>query len=190
MRYVLGLLAAAFIALPVAAQDAGVYIGGHIGQASAKDFCDGVGGPGVSCEDSDTAWKALVGYQFNRNFAVELGYINFGEVEARGPGGTVSVEATAFDLMAVGSLPVVDRFSVYGKLGLYRGETDGRANTVLLTASSSESNTDLTFGFGARFDISRNFAVRAEWQRYADVGGGDVGEDDIDVISIGALFRF
>lgn len=190
MRHLLGFVTAAFIALPAAAQDTGVYVGGHIGQASVKEFCDGVGGTGVSCEDSDTAWKALVGYQFNRNFAVELGYIDLGEVDARGPGGTVSAEATAFELVAVGSLPVADRFSVYGKLGLFRGETDARVNTVLRNLSLSETNTDLTFGFGARFDVSRNFAVRAEWQRYSDVGGGDIGESDVDVISIGALFRF
>ena len=32
--------------------------------------------------------------------------------------------------------------------------------------------------------------VRAEWQRYANVGGASTGEDDLDVFSLGVLFRF
>jgi hypothetical protein len=34
-----------------------------------------------------------------------------------------------------------------------------------------------------RYDIVRNFAVRAEWQRYN-------GDSDVDVFSIGALYKF
>jgi hypothetical protein len=41
-----------------------------------------------------------------------------------------------------------------------------------------------------RFDFLRNLAVRAEWQRYSDVGSSDIGEADIDVLSLGLLFTF
>jgi OOP family OmpA-OmpF porin len=184
------LVLALFAASAAGAQEKGFYAGVHIGQAEAKDTCDGISGPTVSCDEKDTSWKILGGYQFTRHFAAELGYSDLGEITASGPGGTASVEATAFELVGVGMFPIVDRFSVYGKLGLYRGETDANVNTVLLTTSSSESNTDITFGFGVRYDFGARFGVRAEWQRYQDVGGGDIGEDDIDVLSIGLLLRF
>ena len=45
-------------------QDAGFYIGASIGQSKAKDFCDDSGG--FSCDDKDTTWKILAGYQFSR----------------------------------------------------------------------------------------------------------------------------
>jgi OmpA-OmpF porin, OOP family len=180
----------ALSAAVASAQDAGFYVGGHFGQAKAKDACDGVSGPGISCEDNDTAWKVLAGFQVNKHFAVELGYADFGEVAASGPGGTIKIEATAFEAVGIGMLPVADRFSVYGKLGVYRGETDMNINTVLLQQSESESNTDVTFGFGARFDFTKQLAGRVEWQRYQDVGGGEIGESHIDLISIGVLFRF
>jgi hypothetical protein len=32
--------------------------------------------------------------------------------------------------------------------------------------------------------------VRAEWQRYSDVGGGDLVEADVDVMSIGVIWKF
>lgn len=173
-----------------AAQDQGFYVGGHIGQSMYRSTCDELGGPGISCDDKDTAWKILGGYQFDRRFAVEIGYTNLGEVSARGPGGTASAEASAFEIVGVGTLAINEKFAVYGKLGVYRGEVDGRINTFTVTGSASESNTDITGGFGVRFNLTRNVALRGEWQRYPDMGGPDVGEDDIDVISIGVLFRF
>lgn len=191
---VAALLAAA--ALPAWSQDSGAYLGASIGQARAKEFCDDSGG--LSCDDKDTAWKVFGGYQFNRHFAVEVGYADLGEVGASGVVSGVSVsgniEATAFELMAVGSIPVRDRLSVYGKVGLYRAETErslsGTLGTISVTDNDKETNTDLTFAFGVKFDITRNLGVRAEWQRYLDVGGGDIGEDDIDVLSVGLVYRF
>ena len=185
MAVVLGL--ASSIAL---AQDAGFYAGGHIGQSNFRSSCDGIAGPGVTCDDEDTAWKVLGGYQFNRNLAAEVGYADLGEVSARGPGGTAGAEASALELVGVGMLPLGERFSLYGKAGIYRGEVDGRVDTFALTGGASETNNDITYGVGARFDLTQRVALRAEWQRYPEIGGPDTGEDDIDVLSLGALFRF
>ena len=187
---------AMLIATPAWSQDAGFYLGASIGQSQAKDFCDDSGG--FSCDDKDTAWKLFGGYQFNRHLAVEAGYTDLGEVGLSGAVGGVSVrgtiEVTAFELMGVGSIPVMDRFSLYGKLGLYHAETKrnitGTLGPITSTDNDKETNTDLTFAFGARFDITRNLGLRAEWQRYLDVGGGEIGEDDVDVLSVGMLWRF
>lgn len=170
-----------------AAQDKGFYAGGAIGQTKAKDFCDGLGGTGISCDDTDQAWKVFGGYQFTRNFAAEFGYIDAGSVTASFGTLREEIEATAFELVGVGILPVVDKFSVYGKLGLYRAEIEDRTNFGF---SADETNTDITFGFGVRYDFGGRFAVRAQWQRYQDVGGGDIGESDVDVMSVGFLVRF
>jgi hypothetical protein len=42
------------------------YVGGHLGQAKAKSACDGISGGGITCDDTDTSWKILGGYQFNK----------------------------------------------------------------------------------------------------------------------------
>lgn len=188
---VVGLASAITFVGPAFAQDTGFYIGGALGQAKVDVDCTGA----TSCDDKDTSWRIFGGYQFNRNFAIEAGYIDFGEASASGPTppfGTTSVtqEATAFDVVAVGMLPLMDRFSVFGKLGFYRADTDvSVTNTVLGSVSESDSNTDLTFGVGVRYDFTRNLAVRAEWQRYSDVGISDL-ESDVDVFSLGVLWRF
>ena len=190
---VAALFAAAFIAGPASAQGISAhsfYVGGHVGQAKAKGACDDVSGPGITCDDNDTSFRILGGYQLNKNFAAEAAYTDFGKVQARGPGGTASVKSHALELVGVGTLPVGDRFGVYGKVGVYHASSEGSVNTVLLTGTTSDDNTDLTFGGGVAFDLTRQVTLRGEWQRYNDVGGDNVGKGDVDVISLGVLFRF
>ena len=184
---ILRLAAAISFALPAAAQDTGFYGGLSLGQSQAKDTCDDVAA-GVSCDDKDTAWRVLGGYQFNRHFALEVGYTDLGEVSARAGAVNIGVESSALELVGVASWPLAQGFSAYGKVGLYRGETDLSSNVGV---SANESNDDLTFGFGLRYDLNKSVGVRAEWQRYGDVGGGDIGgESDVDVISLGVIFKF
>ena len=192
-----GIVTAAALMSPAAeAQQGRVYLGGSFGQSEVQgDFCEGA----TTCDEKDSAWRIFGGYEFNRNFALEFGYANLGEATASGnvpPFTNVNArfETTAFDLTAVGILPLNNQFSVFGRIGLYRAETDltGSATlgSVVIPVSEGESNMDLTFAVGARFDITRNFSIRAEWQRYQDVGGGDTGEADVDVMSIGLMYRF
>jgi OmpA-OmpF porin, OOP family len=150
------------------------YIGGTIGQAESKDGCNNI----ANCDEKDTAWRILGGYQFNRYFAAELGYHDLGE--ASSPGG--GVEATAWELVGIGSYPIVDKLSVYGKLGLYRGELEG--------LGAEETNSDVTYGVGLQYDFLKNVGVRGEWQRYSKMGGGSLTETDVDVLSVGVVYRF
>lgn len=157
----------------------GAYAGASIGQSKFRDACKGFSG---SCDDKDTAWRLFGGYQMNRNFGAEVGYSDFGKAEASNTLGRSSVEANALDLVAIGSLPIIDRLSAYGKLGVYRG--------TLKSGGTDRSNNDLTFGLGAQYDLLRNVGLRTEWQRYKDMGGGDFGKSDIDVLNVGLLYRF
>jgi OmpA-OmpF porin, OOP family len=171
----------------VAAQDRGFYVGGHVGQATAKDMCDGLAGSGINCEDSDTAIRIMGGYQFSKNFAAELGYTSGAEVSASAGSLREEITTTTWELVGVGMLPVADRLSLYGKLGVYRAETEDRTNFGF---SADETNNDLTFGFGVRYDFTQRLFGRVEWQRYMDVGGGAIGESDVDYISVGLAFKF
>ena len=142
----------------------------------------------MSCDDKDTAWKILGGYQFNRHFAVELGYTDLGEASASGFGVNAAIEATAFEVVAVGIVPIADKFSVVRQARHVSGRH--RIRPATWAVNESETNNDLTFGFGVRYDFTKNLGVRAEWQKYQDVGGGEIGETDVDVISIGVIWKF
>ena len=191
---IIGLASALAFTGPAIAQDTGFYVGGALGQSSFDVDCTGT----TSCDDEDSSWKIFGGYQFNKNLALEFGYADLGEATASVsvPPFTINgtLEATVWELVAVGSLPLADRFSIFGKIGLYRADTDISASVPGLgSASESDSNTDLTFGIGARYDFARNLGVRLEWQRYQDVGGdfgGATLESDVDVMSVAVIWKF
>lgn len=167
-RHVCKLLAlvAALAALPAAAQDNDTphfYGGGSVGRNDNSEF----------------SWSAFGGYQANRWFGAEFGYRDLGRQTV---GGTTA-DASAWELVGVGRLPLFDRFSAYGKLGGYLGRTHG--------GGTSENNTDLTYGAGLEYGLTRNVGVRAEWQRYTDLGGGGFGaKNDLDVASLAVIYRF
>jgi OOP family OmpA-OmpF porin len=168
-------------------QDRGWYVGASLGQSSMDiEGCGGV----ISCDDKDTAWRIFGGYQINRNFAVELGYHQLGEAKASFPGGQVDFEANAIELVGVGLLPLANNFALYAKAGFYRGETEATGSNALGSVNEKETNTDLTYGLGAQYNFNPKFGVRAEWQRYTNMGGEATGESDVDVLSIGAVVRF
>ena len=88
--------------------------------------------------------------------------------------------------MAIPSYPIGD-FSLFGKLGVYTAKTDETTN---FAGDQSATNTDFTFGVGLGYQFHRNLSARLEWQRYSKVGGGDIGKEDIDALSLGLLYRF
>ena len=168
--------AAMALALPAAAQMSmsSAYVGGSLGQSKFKDACNGL----ASCDDSDTTWGLFAGYQFNRNFGAELGYHDLGSAST--PGATY--DAKAWELVGVAAWPFSEQFSVYGKLGGFRGEAK--------SLGVKETNTDLTYGLGLEYDITRNVGLRGEWQRYSNLGGGSLVESDVDALRVAALWRF
>lgn len=180
------LAAAALYSLPAVAQKApetGFYVGGGLGISSFSDGCR-LGG---SCDDNDTAIKVFGGYQVNKYVAGELGVVDLGSAQSTAGGATDEFKVKAWELSAVGSLPLAQRFSVFGRLGLYFARAEENTN---FSGDSSHTNNDLTYGVGVRYDFSRNLAVRGELQRYGDVGGGDVRRADIDLLGVSVLWMF
>ena len=189
-------VATAGISPLVLAQDAGFYAGAAVGQSRAQDVCVGVT---ISCDDKDTSWKIFGGYQFNKNFGAEIGYVDLGNFTANGviTGVTVSADASAkgWEFLGVGTLPIADNFSAYGKLGFFRWDVDVSASGAIpgftAAASASDSGYDITFGLGLKYDFTKNVGARLEWQRYNDIGNtSTTGRTDVHLYSLGIVFKF
>lgn len=160
------------------------YLGASMGQSRAKDVCDdpSLFGGIASCDHKDIAWRVLGGYQINRTFAVEVGYHDLGKASIPG----TSIKANAWELVGVGLLPV-GPVSLVGKLGLTRNRAECQGCGVPV----EENSTNVTWGAGIQFDISPRVALRGEWQRYNNVGGGQFNAKwDIDAWTLGAHYRF
>ena len=186
-----GLVVATAGVSPLAfAQDSGWYIGANVGQSTFKDSCSGLPA-GVSCEDSDTAFGVFGGYQFNKYFGAELGYTDLGKTDASGLGVSAEIKAKGVELLAVGTFPVNEQFSLYGKLGFFRWDVDASASGPGGSFSDSASGTDLTYALGAQYNFTKKFGVRAQYQQYKDAGDENTtGQGDIDVLSIGVVYKF
>ena len=186
------LLAGALAAAPAAAQDKGLYAGGSVGQVEYADTCTDLS-PISSCKDHDTGWRAFAGYNFNRNFALEFGYVDLGEVRAEGtlngtPAGFVAT-ATGFDFTALFSFGITERISGFGRLGAFRIRTDAQALFGTGFDTGGETNTGFTYGAGVGYQLGK-IGLRAEWVHYDNVGGVTTGEDTMDFYAVGLLWRF
>jgi OmpA-OmpF porin, OOP family len=177
-------IAAATFALPASAQ---WYVGGGLGQSKFKGElgCDNTAP--LSCSDTDTAFKIFGGYRVNRNFATELTYQDFGKASLSGFGVDASIKSRAFDISALGMLPLGDQFAAYGRLGVYGASSEGTSNIGI---NASQSNGGATYGLGLQFDPIPSLGLRAEYQVYSKVGGGDLGKGDIQVFGVSGLWRF
>jgi OOP family OmpA-OmpF porin len=110
------------------------YVGGGLGQANATNFCGSVSST-YSCNSSSQSRSAFIGFQTNRYFAIELGYLDLGKMEIQGSGlasdcnpncsningaytysDTFSAKGVRFS--TIGSVPLGRGLFISGKLGL------------------------------------------------------------------------
>jgi OmpA-OmpF porin, OOP family len=186
---ILGLASAMAFAGPALAQETGFFVGGSIGQSDTdEEITSGFIDSGT-VDSKDTAYKIFGGYMFNRHLGVELAYINFGEVTYSGTAGGFAVtdgtvELTAFNLAALGVFPINEQFSVFGKVGLFKWEAEASDTLEGIPFSAEDDGTDVSFGVGVAYNVTRNFGVRAEYELFK----GD--HADTSLISIGAVWRF
>lgn len=158
-------------AFGVQAQEAGFYAGAGAGQSFVDEG---------DYDDEDTAFSAFAGYQFNRYFALEAGYADFGKVEpdTTGP----ELEADSAYLAAVGSVPITDNFSAYAKAGFHRWNVD--AELPGLTGSSDDSGNDPTYGLGVQYRFTDHVALRGEYSRF------EIEDADADLAQLQVRFDF
>jgi len=188
---------------PAMAQTGGWYGGLGVGQTKINDF-DSVCGDvlsllpaGSSCtsDDKDNGLKIFAGNQFNKNGAVEFGYVDLGKgtisVSGPGVGGTATWEATGFNVALVGTLPVNEALGVLGRIGIFAWNLDFNVSGLGGSASESASGADLTYGLGLKYDFNKTTGMRFEWEKFKDVGDvNTTGQGDIDLLSLSLVFRF
>jgi OOP family OmpA-OmpF porin len=176
-------------ALTASQASAQFFVGGSVGQSDIDDeITTGLITSGT-VDGKDTAWKNFGGYMFKRHFGVEAAYVDLGEVSYSGafsglPVTGGKVELTAFNVSALGALPINEQFSLFGKIGFFGWEAEASDTTAGVPFSAKDDGTDLSFGFGVMFNFTPNFGVRAEYEFFQT----DIG--DAGLISIGAAWRF
>lgn len=150
----------------------------------------------MSRDQKDTAFKLFGGYQFNRYFALEGGYFNlgkFGYTSTTIPAGTLSgqIKLQGFNLDVVGTLPISERFSALGRVGVQvaraRDTFSGTGAIRVLSPNPSKTEANYKIGAGLQYEVNPSFLVRGEVERYR-VNDAVGNHGDINLYSVSLIF--
>lgn len=140
------------------ADQVGAYIGGNLGYATYNVDCQGYY---VSCDDNDTGYKLFGGYNFTKQWGVEVDYIDFGKAtwtdtfyrtKALGLSGSMLGAAGVFNF----DFGVNSKWAGAARLGLGSVTLDGSG----YLENGSQSNTKLYGGFDVTYAITPQVKLR------------------------------
>jgi len=154
---------------------------------------------GATLDGEDSAFKIFGGVNLHENFALEGSYIDFGEAVLTMPFGSV-LTVNGVSVVSIGATGVAkstaDALALAGvvkgdvgiaefffKGGMHRWESEFTSNFSNV-ANSSTDGFDLFFGLGTNIEVSDAFAIRLEFENYT------LEDDDIDVMTLGGIYRF
>jgi opacity protein-like surface antigen len=154
--------ALALVASSSFAAPTGVYDGLDIGSTKIHDF-----------SGRKTSIGILLGYGFNPNIAVELGYRYLGKFDVFG----ADVSAKQAQVSVIGSFPLNQQFDVYGRLGYNNIRAETKYGNV--TYGADVNGGLYGIGVGARFE--EHLFGRFEVQKPSS---------DSTNISVGIIYKF
>ncbi|TNH08011.1 porin OmpA [Testudinibacter sp. TR-2022] len=176
------------------------YAGAKAGWASFHDGLEQFEVPGVlGTHRNSVTYGVFGGYQITDNFAVELGYDDFGRAKVRNNGETIAKHTNhGAHLSLKASYPVLADLDVYARVGaaLVRSDykTYGAANVL---GRDHSLKTSAVFAGGLEYAILPSLALRVEYQWLNNVGkledssGQRVDyRPDIGSVTAGLSYRF
>lgn len=160
---------AGLAALPAHAE--GLYIGGSLGTPRYPDAVNGIGGNG-----SGVSSKFFGGYQLTPNLGLEAGVAGLGHTSD--DNGRVRGHGIYFDV--VGTLPLNDKWSALGRLGV--------AHVKLDSTQGDSSGSGPKIGLGMQYALTPAVALRGEWERYRPSAFDE--KPNIDQYTLGVRVAF
>ena len=182
LSLVSGLLLATLFAGTATAQS-NAYVFGAIGNTDSDIALGGLN----RVDDDNSSYKLGAGYTFTPHLSLEIAYQDFdrhsGETDCP-PGFACLVipvaaraDLTGVSLAVVGSVPLLDKLSAYGKLGILRWDVKFEG----FSSAFDDSGEDLLYGAGLKWSIDDRWNVFAEYE------GVDL---DADTLQVGVSFHF
>jgi len=158
---------------------------GHAGISAGEAQIDGLNClPGTGCDDAAGHIRAYAGGRFNNAFGMEVGVMNFGNFTINGG----EADGWGLDFALVAGLPIGANSAVFAKAGFVYSDMQVGASAIGYP-TGSEGGFGPRLGIGGQVGLSKNWALRADFDRYRlDFPGGR--EEDIDAITLGVQYTF
>lgn len=145
-----------------AVEPGALYVGVDLGKTKVDDW-----------SKRETSAGIFAGYTFHPNFAAELSYRRLGDATVEG----IDVKGDQTALSLIGSIPLANKFSVYGRLGYNHVEAEASAGGFKLSDSTSRA----VYGVGLGYAFTPAISGRVEVQKPTS---------DITNVSAGVVFKF
>lgn len=188
------------------AMDGNFYLGGQLGQAQGEvgsaDMNERMAQLGYDAKASvsgqnRTAWEILGGYQYSDYFALEVGYLDLGEVRTRLSGSPVDIQdylnsanlvhprsANGYEVAVVGRYPFDEKNSVYLRGGLLFASSRYQADAQTEFAKRSSNGRDRFIGMGYAYEINDRWGMHISAQNYR------VEDENINLLGVGFHYKF
>jgi OmpA-OmpF porin, OOP family len=158
--------------------------------------------PQVSAVESKSGYGLKLGTRISEHLAVEGTYSESARWNASASSQAAAlgnrVKTSGFGLDLVGSVPLYQRLSLFGRAGVQRvraeGMFAGTGNLETFGTGISQSVSAGRFGLGLQYDVTRNLGLRLEVDRFRKLGGqanSVFGSAfDTESYSVGVQYRF
>jgi OmpA-OmpF porin, OOP family len=203
------LFATLALVLPVMAHAGTWYAGLDVGSAQSEAKIDEYilfGATTARASDTTTGWRVRGGYQFGRFFALEVAYVDFGDVEyhfdpddcpfgAPGPCPfDVRTSINGFVGTLRGILPIGDHWFLdarlgYGKMKVDTNEIGGAS------VDASSDNDAFHYGIGGGYRFNERWEILLDYSEYnqedlgntlsSDSGSYNLGETSVTSLGVG-----
>lgn len=163
--------------------------------AVASGLLGGAALTGITSDETANGYKLFGGYQLNRHIGFEAGYFDLGKTTFSGtaPGGAFNNETRmrGLNLDLVGTLPLTEKFSLLGRVGVAMGRTRAQFSGpgAAGVADRNDNKANAKVGLGVQYEVNRSFWVRGEVERYR-VNNGVNGRTNTNLYTVGLVFPF
>jgi opacity protein-like surface antigen len=199
------LFVAALLALSSSAF-AGIYVGGQTGL-----IYDGINASNnylstyqvLKENDNVLAGRIYVGYEFNKYFSLESGYLLTSNAKITDVGfsnkeiAKFKIKEQIADVSAKVKFYMGDKFFAYGKGGLAYVNVQKDTSALKLALKSDKThNVNFVYGLGIGYDVTDNLSADASWSHYN--GSHDTASDivygsykpSLNFYAVGLTYKF
>jgi len=154
----------------VAAEEYTNYLGASLGQSSIN----------LSGYDQAFFYKLYAGTR-KKHYGFEGSYNRLAKFDLSG-NNSGSVSASGIEAAGIIFLPTTNNLELFVKLGFISWSATGKINGGFVPQNNGN---DLTYSVGAQYEVADKIKLRAEYQWFRDVIGGDLTS-----VSTGISYRF